>query len=144
MAFYCSIKTEFGEEAYLQLPRRPQRVNIAKLRSSSHDLLIEKGRYTKGINNKVPRACRFCCNTDILEGLVELPCSQDPIIESEEHALTECPGYHHLRTNLSENLKSLLLLKSYGTIMQSYHLPEFGKYLTDCFHLRNPKLATAT
>jgi hypothetical protein len=61
-----------------------------------------------------------------------------PIIESEEHVLTECPAYHHIRINLSENLLSLLL-KEYGTIMLSHHLPEFGKYITDCHHRRNPK-----
>ena len=139
MQFYCSIKTKFGEEPYLQLPKRSHRTNIAKLRSSSHDLLIEKGRYQQHSTNRAHKACRYCCDSDNLEGLLEMPYSEMPIIESEEHVLTECPAYHHIRTNLSENLLSLLLLKEYGTIMLSHHLPEFGKYITDCHHRRNPK-----
>ena len=47
MDFYSGVKQEFGEERYLNLPKRSHRVNIAKLRSSSHDLRVELGRYTK-------------------------------------------------------------------------------------------------
>ena len=46
MSFYNSVKSEFGEEAYLQLQNRSKRISIAKLRSSSHDLRVELGRYT--------------------------------------------------------------------------------------------------
>ena len=139
MRFYCSVKSEFQEEPYLQLPNRPSRVNIAKLRSSSHDLGIERGRYNKHNTSDALRACRYCCDSKQLEGLLLLPFSESPIMETEEHVLTECPGYHHMRAKLSENLLSLLLLKEYGAIMASCHLSEFGRYLTDCFNLRNPK-----
>ncbi|KAL5246539.1 hypothetical protein ACHWQZ_G018680 [Mnemiopsis leidyi] len=139
MRFYCSVKTEFKEEPYLQLPKRSSRINIAKLRSSSHDLWIERGRYLKHSTSDALRACRYCCEPDQLEGLLHLPHSEPPILESEEHVLTECPGYHPIRAKLSDNLLSLLLLKEYGTIMVSCHLPEFGRYLTHCFNLRNPK-----
>ena len=139
MRFYCSVKTEFKEEPYLQLPKRSSRINIAKLRSSSHDLWIERGRYLKHSTSDALRACRYCCEPDQLEGLLHLPHSEPPILESEEHVLTECPGYHAIRAKLSDNLLSLLLLKEYGTIMVSRHLPEFGRYLTHCFNRRNPK-----
>ena len=138
MKFYCSVKNEFKEEPYLQLPNRSSRVQIAKLRSSSHDLGIERGRYTK-ISTSVSKACRFCCDHEQLDCLLQLPNAELPIIESEEHVLTECPGYHNIRARLSENLLNLLLLKEYSVIMHSCHLPEFGKYLTDCSNLRNPK-----
>ena len=140
MDFYSGVKQEFGEEQYLNLPKRSHRVNIAKLRSSSHDLRVELGRYTKetGSNYKLSKACHFCSDINLLEGLAELPFSEEPILETEEHALTKCPQYHGLRSNLSENLKCLVLLKEYGAIMLSYHLPEFGKFLTDCHRLRNP------
>ena len=139
MAFYCSVKTEFAEEAYLKLPNKTHRNNIAKMRSSSHDLRIEKGRYTTSKANKALKSCRYCCDADLLDGLEELPFFECPILESEEHAMTECPGYHHIRSKLSENLKSLLMLKAFRTIMLSPHLPEFGKFITDCYYLRNPK-----
>ncbi len=141
MTFYRSIKAELGEELYLQLQSRSHRVNIARLRSSSHDLLIERGRYTTSRLNKALKACRYCTSEDrdIVAAFEELPYFKETIIESEEHVLTECPGYHNLRSKLSDNLKSLLLLKEYSVIMTSYHLPEFGKFLTDSFYLRNPK-----
>jgi len=56
---------------------------------------------------------------------------EDPIVESEAHVLTECPGYHHLRLNLSDNLKSLIRLRAYNAIMSTLNLEEFGKYVTD-------------
>ena len=140
MSFYTAVKFEFGEEPYLQLPCRLNRVNIAKLRSSSHDLRIEKGRYTKDHLNTALKTCRFCCSseTDVICFLEELPFFETPILETEDHVLTECPYYHQLRSNLSDNLKSLLMLKEYGAIMNSTHIKEFGKYLTDSSNLRNP------
>ena len=139
MAFYYEVKQEFGEEQYLNLPTRSHRVNIAKLRSSSHDLRIEMGRYTRetGNNYHVKKACNFCSDIKLLEGFAELPFFEEPIPETEEHALTECPKYHGLRSNLTENLKSLILLKNYSAIMLSHHLPEFGKFLKDCQILRS-------
>ena len=86
-------------------------------------------RCTKFRENKLKKACRFCSDLNILEGLAELPFSEQPVLETEEHALTECPKYHLLRSSLSENIKILILLKACnGNIMSSYHLPEFGKY----------------
>ena len=75
---------------------------------------------------------------------LNLPLCEDLIFETEEHALTECPAYHHLRTALSENLKSLLMLKEYGLIMSTHHMNELGRYLSDCHRLRNPKAKDST
>ncbi len=139
MRFYRTIKMEFGEESYLKLPSRLQRTNIAKLRSSSHDLRIERGRYeNKNPSYKSARACRFCNDLDHLSALEQLPYFEDPVIESEDHVLTECPGYHHLRLKLTDNLKSLIMLKAYSTIMSTSHVEELGKYLTESARHRNP------
>ena len=143
MVFYSEMKPEFGEEPYLRLPSKQHRVNIAKLRSSSHDLRIETGRYAKeGASIKSSKACRFCTEVDVLSTLEQLPFFEDPIQESESHVLTECPGYHHLRLKLSDNLKSLIMLKAYNTIMSTLHLEEFGKYVTDLARHRNPIRST--
>ena len=139
MAFYAAVKSEFGEEPYLHLPSKTHRVNIAKLRSSSHDLRIETGRYdSKNPSSKSLRACRYCHDVDSLSMMEQLPFFEDPICESESHVLTECPGYHHLRLNLSDNLKSLIMLKAYHSVMSSMHLEEFGKFLTDSARHRSP------
>ena len=65
---------------------------------------------------------------------------EDPnVIESEDHVLTKCPGYRHLHLiKLSDNLKSLIMLKAYNTIIDYDHqalIEEFGKYLTESAHL---------
>ena len=136
MSFYSKIKFDFGEEPYLQLQNRTLRQNIAKLRSSSHDLRVETSRYNKkSVSFKV---CKFCCTTDdnTLESFEALPFFETPIIESEEHVINECPLYNSHRLNLSDNLKSLIMLKEYGVIMASHHAEEFGRYLTNCFRTR--------
>ena len=45
--FYADVKHEFGEEIYLQLEGRERRIHISRIRSSAHDLNIERGRYKK-------------------------------------------------------------------------------------------------
>ena len=64
MSFYTAVNSEFGEEQYLQLPCRLKRANIDKLRSSSHDLRVEKDHYTEDRYSTVSKTCRFCCSSD--------------------------------------------------------------------------------
>ena len=141
MEFYRRIKISFGEEAYLGLSNRSHRMHIARIRSSSHDLRIERGRYCRNYTDPTSRICRFCCHNsdDTMTIFANLPFCEDFIVETEEHAITECPAYHHLRITLSDNLKSLIMLNEYGAIMTSHHMKEFGKYLLECHRLRNPK-----
>ena len=144
LSFYSSIKSGFGEEPYLALTDKSHRDCIARLRTSSHDLNIERGRYNKN-TSALDRACRYCTvDHGFLATLEELPLREVPIIESEEHVLTECPAYHSLRYGLSEDLKSLLLLKNYSLIMYSDHIDELGKFLKKCFRLRNPPTQART
>ena len=65
--FYNKIKTNFGEEAYLDNNSFQIRKHIARIRSSSHDLNIERGRYKTNLanNNLLERLCRFCCITSV-------------------------------------------------------------------------------
>ena len=120
MNFYSQLKDTFGEEPYLGLKNRSYRSHIAKMRSSSHDLLIEKGRYGASQLKQSRKVCRFCCsnNNDTMTNFECLPFCEELIIESEEHVLTECPYYHPLRVSLSENLISLLMPKQYGLIIK--------------------------
>lgn len=141
MRFYHQLNDEWGEEQYLNVHSSQSRMHIAKIRSSSHDLWIERGRYTNE-TGAWPRACRFCCDKDYVQGLESLPFFEGTIIEDEEHCLTECPMYHSARSSLSENLKSLLLLKECKVIMTSAHIHEFGKFLSSCHRIRNPGKAT--
>ena len=143
LEFYDSIKHAFEEEAYLNNTNHSTRNYIARIRSSSHDLNIERGRYVK--NNKIlDRLCRFCCNNgkqtrEILLHSENLP-FYEPILETECHMITVCPAYHHLRINLSEDLKILVVQQDYFTIMNNPSFTnEFGYYLQNCYKVRHPK-----
>ena len=145
LRFYNTIKTEFGYEPYLNINDANARKELSRIRTSAHDLRLETGRYSKANkSSESDRACRFCCTpaeSDILQLLESLPMFEPAFfIESEEHAMTECPGYHHLRTNLSDALKCHLLLQQYAFIMYDATLAkELGLFLKNSFNLRNPK-----
>lgn len=145
LEFYSSIKMSYGEELYLASTDFRVRRAIARIRSSAHDLNIERGRYKvhKQGHRILDRLCRFCClneeeSSEVLLLMEHLP-FYEPILETEHHVLTECPAYHHIRYKLSEDLKSLIMCLEYGTIMEQPSLiDEFGVYLIKCYNLRHP------
>ena len=62
---YNQIKSHFALEPYLKLVKIPKYRNaIAKLRSSSHILEIERGRYTKP---NMPIELRVCSHCNVIE-----------------------------------------------------------------------------
>ena len=74
---YCKIKQEFGMETYLQLIlKKPHkyRTAMAQLRTSSHTLAIEYGRYTHPKTKLEDRYCLFCPHA----------------LGDEKHFLVEC------------------------------------------------------
>ena len=65
-------KTIFGTECYLKSISNPKlRIALSKLRTSSHDLEIERGRYVRPKLNVDERLC-LSCN----------------VVENEEHFVT--------------------------------------------------------
>ena len=143
LRFYNTVKHCFGYETYLDIVDVVSRKALSRLRFSAHDLKIETGRYTSGgkRHSKLERLCRYCYDKDDLDSITlleDLPLF-DPIIESEEHVMTVCPGYHHLRIALSDALKCNLLLGNYPYIMGQPNLAkELGSYLNKSFKVRNP------
>ena len=127
MSFYTTFKSEFGEEQYIQIICRLKRANIAKLRSSSHDLRVEKGRYTRDRYNTALKSVVFAAPqtpTSFASSKRYLSLKhQSWKLRTTDHVLTECPSYHSLRSNLSDNTKSLIMLKEYGAIMNSSWMP---------------------
>ena len=141
MLFYNSVKQEFGYEPYLDISDSRCRQALSRLRSSAHDLKVETGRYQ--VKGKRPpsladKSCRVCCNNEVLKELEHLP-GFETIIEDESHVITTCPKYHQLRSRLSNELKSHIMLHDFKYIMSEPQLvKEFGIYLHGCFKLRNP------
>ena len=81
--FYKSLKREFSRESYLNIPNFDDRTSVCKIRTSSHQLEIELGRYTIPITPREDRICAYC-------SLV----GDEIYVESESHVLTECPLYY--------------------------------------------------
>ena len=75
---YKLIKKEFKNESYLELPQH-MRVSVARLRTNTHPLRIEIGRYN--LPTPIPaeeRYCWFC---------------QNSLVEDECHFLFDCSLY---------------------------------------------------
>ena len=59
---YKTLKSSFTREPYIDLIRnRNQRCFLSRLRTSSHTLRIELGRYTRPITPIDQRTCQYCC-----------------------------------------------------------------------------------
>ena len=91
LEFYNLIKHEFRREKYLNINEFQLRSSLTKILISSHDLEIEKGRYTN-----VPRDTRLCKYCNEILNINEL--------EDEAHALNVCPLYSLARDKLSNLL----------------------------------------
>ena len=83
---YALIKTNYNPEKYLyaNIPRSTISA-IAKLRTSTHNLEIETGRYARPRIPAHQRTCKIC-NTGK--------------VEDEIHFLLHCPAYNNYRQNL--------------------------------------------
>ena len=91
LRFYAKIKDKFNFEPYLNSIKNPlHRSALAKLRTSSHKLMIETGRYT---SPKTPELKRLCINCNV--------------VEDESHFLLECQNFNTERGHFINNISSL-------------------------------------
>ena len=88
LEFYNTLKHEFGPEKYLLIPDCKHRKALSKFRISSHNLYIERGRYTKPITPRDERICLFCLHN-----------SNSAVVESELHTINDCALYSTIRNN---------------------------------------------
>lgn len=105
---------------YLQQPSSGVRTALTRIRLSSHNLEIEKGRWTKP--KATPRDQRICQLCQIQQ------------TEDELHFMTKCPKYDNIRPNFlkrPENVQDLAdLLGSRDRTITV----QIGKYMTsDCY-----------
>ena len=114
---YSRYKHDFESEKYLEvIYDKKFRSALSRFRLSSHQLMIEKGRY-----NNIPvdeRICRFCNMNQL---------------ENEYHFLLICPLYHNLRKRyLKPYYCRWPTLNKFDTLMTSKNKQELlnlGKYL---------------
>ena len=128
---YTMFKTEFGSERYIEaISKCRHRIAITKLRSSSHALEVERGRYTKPNTNICERLCPVC-----------------NVIEDEINFLANCKLYAAERTNFFgkvtaqiQNLHELNDADKFILLMSSKDkqiLVWTGKFIYKCFNIRS-------
>ena len=125
LSFYNLYKNSFCLEPYLELiDVNKFRVALTKFKLSSHDLAIEKGRYTNIAREE--RLCQHCTLN---------------VVENEYHFLLVCPKYRSLRIKYLKpyychwpNLKKFENLMSAKQKNQLFNL---SKYLYYAFKLRS-------
>ena len=132
---YNVIKTRFGTEPYLSAVKNIKfRIAISKLRTSSHALAIERGRYT---NPKTPVHERLCHS-----------CKK---IEDEYHFVMECKTNCDFRETFLNKLKERN--RNFATLSQreqfvyiftnedNMSLTWLGKFIYKSFQRRNSLLS---
>ena len=147
LSYYNQVKkTPYVQyEEYLDLVCAEDRKCLMRLRSSSHRLNCETGRYITEkelIKSNAAKSwhkrCEFCVSEET-KWLSHLPFC-NIIQEDEHHALVSCPRYHQLRTELHEDTKSLLLRnEDHHLLYMQPHVTRFGGYVRKVFRQRFPR-----
>ena len=115
---------------YINVPK--YRISITKIRASSHDLEIERGRYTRPKTDPNQRLCSWCFE-----------------IEDEEHFITKCQINAHERQNLYVKIvskhptfRNLSNHEQFIFLMSCKDrqiLTWLGKFIHKSFNIRNTK-----
>lgn len=115
---YKTFKASFTREPYIDLVRnRNQRAFLSRLRVSSHNLAIERGRYTQPVTPVNARFCVYCSQSTA--PLTTTPTTTPPPdspqkqVDTEIHFLTQCSAFTTERNRV------------YGDM--STHVPDFNK-----------------
>ena len=91
LRLYKLLKNDFGREKYLTLvSKKKYRIAISRLRASSHNLEIERGRYTIPVTPIENRLCSVCNS-----------------IEDEFHFLLHCQLYNEERSALFHEITNI-------------------------------------
>ena len=131
---YASYKCDFNTESYLEVISVPKyRIALSKLRSSSHNLEIERGRYVRPKRILDERVCMLC-----------------KVVDDEIHFVTSCCINERQRLSLYQKLitvdpeftllsnedKFVYLMANRNQTVITW----FAKFIYHSFHARNEKL----
>ena len=127
------INPTLEDQKYLSvLTSSKKKINIAKIRTNSHDLHSQIGSWEVPKTPWVERICHLCENMNI---------------EDEKHFLLECPAYTHIRSQFhnlccNSNLPSLLRTLIIGPFLfkKILHRKEFSTIINSNVSYRNMEL----
>ena len=118
LELYATIKSRLQYEKYLDdIPKFGKRQAFTKIRTSSHPLAIETGRYSKPITAREARICTVCSRKEVEdEGHLLLSCQayKDRISMLEQISLM-CPNF----TNLDHKAQTMYLISAEGPICKN-------------------------
>ncbi len=89
---YVQVKTSFSKEDYLNIKDFKLRRAMARLRTSAHNLAIERGRYTRPPTPVEERVCTTCPNRPV---------------EDEYHFLMTCINYDEERLKMQQEVTKM-------------------------------------
>ena len=139
LSFYNNVKEKFALEPYLTLADQTCTKSVAQLRTSSHKLQVETGRYGLKSFSTHHKVCEHC-SSDVkedLELLAHLPFA-DLILETEEHVLLECQKFEKERRGLKNTLYKALNSDIRSTF-ESENVSEMVRFIKKIFNKRFPK-----
>ena len=111
---YKTYKCSFSREPYIDLVKnRNQRSSLSRLRTGSHFLGIERGRWTRPVTPLDKRTCPYCSppstRTPSSPSPGSTPSSPSPgPVDDEKHFMVECNRFAAQRTAAFIELSSLL------------------------------------
>ena len=115
---YGKIKDNFKMELYLTTPIKPKYRNaISKIRTSSHTLAIERGRYT---TPKTPRNERLCVQCGVLEDEIHFLISCNLYEKERAILFRKITLIYEYFMGLNDSEKFVLLFKSEKTQVLSW------------------------
>ena len=104
---YRMFKGSFSKEPYIDLVRnRNQRSFLSRLRTGSHHLNIEMGRWTRPVTPIEERTCQYCIpasSASCSPGSGQSP-STSACIDNEHHFLMSCSRFSGVRKSAFEEI----------------------------------------
>ena len=141
LRFYNDIKDVIRLEPYLTDCSHKSAKLVARIRSSSHRLNIESGRYGTKSMSLHNRCCPTCTDQDALEYITALPGQHDPIIEDERHVLEVCPLYKDIRLQLQDGIRQHLHEGNMCPLFEHENVKTFANYVKKILNRRFPEYA---
>ena len=132
---YCKTKQDFDMETYLELIKNHKyRTAMAQLRTSSHTLAIEYGRYTRPKTKLEDRCCLFCTHALEDDNYFMVDC----IVNKTERDIlfSKVEQLFQNFSSLDGDEKFIFLLNSDDQQVLTW----VGKFIYDSFKTRNEKL----
>jgi hypothetical protein len=106
---YRTYKSSFTREPYIDLVRnRNQKSFLARFRTGSHFLGIERGRWTRPVTPIEQRICSYCSPLTTSTSSPSSPLPPAGPVDDEQHFIIKCTKFEPERNTAFEEMSSLV------------------------------------